>query len=887
MTRRKARSLALRGTRLVSCLALAAIASSIACGGGGGSGPQPPANPIDPYVSTLKTWAEYSPTRADEPAHPTGDPVDLGLFDAKDPQTQEVISFRCESTPYKVVDTPDELIVFGAPTVVWPGALIQGKTYDLPATADGPEGPGALLALPIEQRAPLKVSIPALMTAGNFREVVPSLATVASAIGDMIGSATTANLQTGSTVAFSVKNHDTDVQVGLETMGQAKFPLEGIPVKAGGSFALGVDYGKSTVVAYYMEKMFDVVVAPPQTPSAFFSSALTQAVLDEQIQLGRIGPDNLPLYVSKVGYGRMFIFKFQSTMTKVEIETAFQAGIDLAKIGGDAEITARIQAILADSEVKVAAVGGPITATVAMIKGGDWSAYFDDPTPPLSTAVPISFELRSLKDNTVAKVTELTTYGHRTCTPVLKPAFRPRQPVALALSTPFDTASGDLDGDGRADLVGNHLGQTNEVRVALGKADGTFDVTSSATMTVSASPAGGWAEFELVVADLDGDGRDELAWNRTGAAKSETYVARWSGDGSTASPWGLELLPVPERTEAAWAAGFWLAPARVTAKAGLAATQRDLLWNLISSTDNTVVASVFGVGTPTALAPQALPAPAETWAPYAAFIAGSPAERGTMVGDLDADGLDDLAWGAPNAVCTARNDGAWGFAVETHAAPSWPQPPVRVAQLGTSTYAQDDAFLMGDVNGDGRADVLRYDKDLLSSACWARALHYYCPYAQCEGPVPTCTYYEARGAAAQVLVADGAGGFTPATAQSPNVFDDAYNNIVQLNPLGARTSVPFLRDVNGDGKADLVWVELSAATASVSVAIAETDANRAFLGFGAPVTYALTAADLPPGVTSWVNFRPTFADVNGDGVVDVVLSNESTLASIYVLIRGQ
>jgi len=42
---------------------------------------------------------------------------------------------------------------------------------------------------------------------------------------------------------------------------------------------------------------------------------------------------------------------------------------------------------------------------------------------------------------------------------------------------------------------------------------------------------------------------------------------------------------------------------------------------------------------------------------------------------------------------------------------------------------------------------------------------------------------------------------------------------------------------------------------------------------------------LPPGAANWNNFRAFFGDVNGDGRIDVVLNDASTVASIYVLIR--
>ena len=72
----------------------------------------------------------------------------------------------------------------------------------------------------------------------------------------------------------------------------------------------------TTISAQFFQKMYEVVVAPPQTPDAFFSADFTQQKLQEQIDLGRIGADNLPAYVSSVVYGRMMMFSITSTASE-------------------------------------------------------------------------------------------------------------------------------------------------------------------------------------------------------------------------------------------------------------------------------------------------------------------------------------------------------------------------------------------------------------------------------------------------------------------------------------------------------------------------------------------------------------------------------------------
>ncbi len=78
---------------------------------------------------------------------------------------------------------------------------------------------------------------------------------------------------------------------------------------------------------------------------------------------------------------------------------------------------------------------------------------------------------------------------------------------------------GDVDGDGRADLVWNVLGETNRIYLGLAQADGTF-LFPPAQM----HPEQGWDGFRALLGDLDGDGRADLVWNLTGEANL-VYVA--------------------------------------------------------------------------------------------------------------------------------------------------------------------------------------------------------------------------------------------------------------------------------------------------------------------------------------------------------------------------
>lgn len=811
-----ARSTAHPVTSLIVAAAAAAVAITAGCGGGGG-GSSPAADTVDAYMKALPTWAAYSPPQADL------DPYVAGTPGITTPARVGTVDYVCQTTPYAIQRTPTELVMYSPNVeVLWPGSLLQGRSYK-----DGADV-NALLALTIAERTPIKVSIPAFAMADNYREVVPDLGTVNGAVGAIVGAATAAHLTPPSTTQFEMEAYRSEEQFALSLGLSGRYM--GFSAKA--SFNYDQSASENTIVVHFMEKMYEVVVAPPQTPRAFFSSAFTQAKLDEQIALGRMGPDNLPIYVSNVVYGRMFTFALTSTESEEKIRAALQAAYSFGVGEVSTDIGTTNRTLIQNSKISIATVGGDPENVLSVIRSGDWRDYFSK-RPALSSATPLSYTFRSLADGAVALVTETTSYDYTVCEPALAGGFLSPQAVSLSLTPPFDAQVGDLNGDGRDDLVWNHRGTTNEVKVAFARMDGTFDLGAAAA-TIAGSPGGGWTAFQLVVEDVDGDGRDDLVWNRVANGTSETRVALSRGDGT------FDPLHVTTRAEA----GMWSAPlalARAHVVAGVDATPpHGLLWSRLTDAGNAVAATAWSGTTPIDLAPQALAPPAGGWGPYAGY--------GTLVGDLDGDGADDLAYGAVGQVCSAFNDGAGAFTMK---------PVVSSSMACTYTCPVESGFRVADVNGDGRADVLRYSKSF--------ATRHYCPCTYFLGC--WCAWATDYAAATQVLVSNGAGGFSATSTQ-----------------LGWATMPvdPVLVDVTGDGRADLVWITLTD-KATIRVAKAETNASGAFTGFVLVPDHAVATA--PPDAANWNGFRALFADVNGDGRTDVVLTDNKSVGYVYVDVR--
>ena len=73
---------------------------------------------------------------------------------------------------------------------------------------------------------------------------------------------------------------------------------------------------------------------------------------------GVIGPDNLPVYISEIVYGRMMMFSVTSSASESEIRAAMQASYNTFVGGVSAEIDTKNREVLSRSRIAITAVGG-------------------------------------------------------------------------------------------------------------------------------------------------------------------------------------------------------------------------------------------------------------------------------------------------------------------------------------------------------------------------------------------------------------------------------------------------------------------------------------------------------------------------------------------------
>lgn len=637
----------------------------------------------------------------------------------------EDVTYVCTETKYNITQNPSKMVMYAADDqVMWPGALLQG----------GPLRSGQLKALPITQRTPINVVISALNTDNNYQTVVnPSFATVTQARGEMINQALGENLPTPSSIQFEIRTLSSQEEFALKAGISGKH--FGFSASAG--FSKNSKSSMNTVAANFIQKMFTVTVEPPEFPSAFFSGDFTPEKLQQQIDLNNIGPDNIPVYMASVVYGRMMMFTMRSSASKKEMTATIKAAYNGIGSSVALSLSAKQKKILQTSEIKFVAIGGDSENALAAIRSGNWNDYFTK-TALISTAAPLSYVIKNLTDNEVATVSETASYTLKECTASPRGLFKfiPEVTDKAPIDVPFNTLMGDFDGDGKEDILRNHLiSGSNQIYVSLSKGDGSFTNTILMDYEVNEvviKPASGWLSFDTVIGDLNGDGRDDIIWNRTRDDENIIYVGISNGDGT------FDFLPRQEHpvtslagcdddVELAWGGFDTVVVGDLNGDGN-----DDLIWNLRSSCNIIYYATSLADENTHAFTGFYYLQDGET-VPQEShiFIGGDWHDYTLLLGDIDGNGTDDLLWNALSRL------GTEGSQNEVHIATTSPDPVVpgkvtinvpanslvlddqptgtdsnchecdcyNIIRSKTFNWAEFEAFV-DDVDGDSRDDLI-------------------------------------------------------------------------------------------------------------------------------------------------------------------------------------
>ena len=328
---------------------------------------------------------------------------------------------------------------------------------------------------------------------------------------------------------------------------------------------------------------------------------------------------------------------------------------------------------------------------------------------------------------------------------------------------PYGYVVADMTGDGRADLVFSHMaGDTNVTRVAAANARGGFDLMP--LFRHPHTPPEGWNErYALLTGDFDGDGRQDLLWNAFGGAMPNRAIVAFGQEDGFRYMDGVTLGPTR------WSDSWTVQVADVNGDRA-----DDLVFNVLTNRMNTLIVALSNRNG-TFDADHRFAHRSANWLGYHTFIA-----------DVDGDGLNDVVWNGPlasgNRTYVARSRGAGNFDLLSYKddAGDW---------SGYSAQA-------GDVNGDGRADLV---------------------WADTSGARPLRTAF---GTGEATFVMQGAA--SPDSSGMRPVLVGRFTQsrrsriawLPQAAPADARAA-----DVNGDGFQDIIWHDPATRITTVGLSI--------------------------------------------------------------------
>ncbi len=314
----------------------------------------------------------------------------------------------CSEKDYTLDSNFDDVAIL-RPTngIIWPGAVVVGNQGML----DGMPDP-----ITLERSSmTLRLDLPGIGEQGNIQVENPTNSSVQSSIDGALewwnanayqeGYVNASNSSYQASTSYSSKQLSLDVGLNIEW--------------ATGSVASQLEYESSTTkrvaAMVYKQVFYTVTMDTPATPASVFGPDVTLAQAE-----AAINSKTPPAYINSVSYGRIIMFRMETTDMRKSID--LDAVLEYAGgVNGSGSVNSEYDEVLKKSSITVVTIGGnaevaseAVTATGPgslndIIKGKNAVYSRDNP------GVPIAYTIRYLKDNTFAKMGYTTDYKITDC----------------------------------------------------------------------------------------------------------------------------------------------------------------------------------------------------------------------------------------------------------------------------------------------------------------------------------------------------------------------------------------------------------------------------------------------------------------------------------------
>lgn len=283
--------------------------------------------------------------------------------------------------------------------VIWPGSVLRGNGIT--------DGSYAKIA---GKRKNLTIST-SKENIGKVSTSIedPKLSTVRQGISELLAQEITGDINANMTFSQTEIHSKEHLKLAIEGN------YDGVVTDITAKFNFNDNRQKSRYIVKFMQIYYTLDVDIPSSPSDWYSD------------VPRGMEEFTPVYISSVKYGRMAMLIFESTAESTELEAAIKASFNGAVASGSLNIDAEYNETWNQTKFDGIVVGGDSESGGNLIDGIDsfnnWVKKGTKYTAN-SAAAPLSYTLRFLDDNSIAKIILSGEYYVRDCNKVFNCELR-------------------------------------------------------------------------------------------------------------------------------------------------------------------------------------------------------------------------------------------------------------------------------------------------------------------------------------------------------------------------------------------------------------------------------------------------------------------------------
>ena len=321
---------------------------------------------------------------------PVPEPGDVLVRDGEN-ETERKLTRQLESI---VAFKPNE-------DVLWPGSLVQGS-----GVQDGLLAP---IGVDRGERRPGELTVTGLAGLKLVSKAVedPRHSTVEQAAADLLAFLPDGKQPARASLSYqrvySLKQSFLKVGASYSWVGGS----------VSGSLEQSYDRKQNTILLRFVQNYYTLSFNAPSSPSSFFRTP--EAARKARDNFITTEPKNPPLYVSSVNFGRELWLLISSSESYDKLEATVKASFGGLGSGGEFKLESGSKEILSRSSIHAFVLGGGFEPAVKLITGDVElglreylvaGASFSRQSP----GSPISYQLRYLADNTLARLSGTADY---------------------------------------------------------------------------------------------------------------------------------------------------------------------------------------------------------------------------------------------------------------------------------------------------------------------------------------------------------------------------------------------------------------------------------------------------------------------------------------------